>query len=79
MTPLELAEHRLQATAEALGNVLVKAGVLRDDRPYTGPELLHAAGDYCSGCVDEPKCAGDCNEGHGPCAECAARGHDGLG
>lgn len=24
-------------------------------------------------------CAGDCNEGHGPCEQCATVGHDGLG
>lgn len=29
--------------------------------------------------LNEPKCGGDCNEGHGPCSECAAIGHDGLG
>ena len=51
MTELEEANHRIGLLAEALRDVLIKAGVLREDRQqYTGLELLTAADTYIDGC-----------------------------
>ena len=38
----------LKALGPALGRVLVTAGVIRDDTPMTGPELLVAAESYAT-------------------------------
>lgn len=45
--PIEI-NHRLHLLAEALGNVLVAAGMIREDVALTGPELLLAADTYCN-------------------------------
>jgi hypothetical protein len=39
--------HRERLLGEALGKVLVAAGMIRADAPMTGPELLLAAEDFC--------------------------------
>ncbi|USN16100.1 hypothetical protein PAPPERLAPAPP_03590 [Brevundimonas phage vB_BpoS-Papperlapapp] len=44
---LEQAEARLKMLGQALGQVLVAAGMIRDDADMTGPELLLAAEDFC--------------------------------
>lgn len=49
--PIEI-NHRLHLLAEALGNVLVAAGMIREDVALTGPELLLAADTYCNPGVD---------------------------
>ena len=65
-----MSQHHEDLLAQALGDVLVKAGVLRGDRGYTGVELLVAAEAYVKaggyGGRADGGCAGDCNEGHGP-------------
>ena len=44
--------HRIRLLAEALSNVLVAAGMIREDAALTGPELLLAADTYCNPGVD---------------------------
>ncbi|UTC28867.1 hypothetical protein MARCHEWKA_03550 [Brevundimonas phage vB_BpoS-Marchewka] len=44
---LEQAEARLKMMGEALGQVLVAAGMIREDASMSGPELLLAAETYC--------------------------------
>ncbi|USN14729.1 hypothetical protein DOMOVOI_02550 [Brevundimonas phage vB_BpoS-Domovoi] len=50
---LEQAEARLKMLGQALGNVLIAAGMVRQDAAMTGPELLMAAETYCNPGVDE--------------------------
>lgn len=42
-------QGRIESLAQALGNVLVDAGMVRADAAMTGPELLMAALTYCEG------------------------------
>ncbi|USN14032.1 hypothetical protein KABACHOK_01960 [Brevundimonas phage vB_BpoS-Kabachok] len=44
---LEQSQDRLKMLGQALGQVLVAAGMIRADVDMTGPELLLAAEDYC--------------------------------
>lgn len=48
----QLDAERIKLLAEALAKVLIFDGVIREDRPYTGPELLTAAESYVEGCGD---------------------------
>lgn len=52
-TDLAEANHRTHLLAEALGNVLIAAGMVREDASMTGPELLLAAETYVNPGVDE--------------------------